>query len=409
MRCTFLLVLLALAFCEVPADLPRIPLYTRSYHLLEGNPLTDQVDPGFMSGIFAFTYNQNETTEDGKYRVPDGMNHRKVASCAFSSTVKTYRGTASYQQELQKKVTIDGGYRGLVVGAAFSSSASYDIMAKETIETNMSFTHAMAECEAYEFSVDLFKELKLLDNFVKGVKDCYKSGNWTNFWKQFGTHFIYEVTMGGRATQEMGYNFEAASQMSALNIDISLAAKAHFAMHYADASYDWKKSIQEITYASRFSSRTLEMYIGGAPPTDGNIHTWAQNVAENPMPIKYKIMDLAELFQHIRDVTFDSKKAVEHFRTALDKHCMSIGCKPALPDNPEPAPAQNTYSKTEDLGGHTIGAVFEYAEKSTTMNLKKVLIRWSRTVTRIQFMLSDGVKNIYTPIYGNDGGTDLVW
>ena len=33
----------------------------------------------------------------------------------------------------------------------------------------------------------------------------YRMDNWDNFITQFGTHFIYDVTMGGRAVQEIGY------------------------------------------------------------------------------------------------------------------------------------------------------------------------------------------------------------
>jgi len=44
-------------------DTPKLPIYVgRSYDLLTGNPLSDQVDPGFMHSIFEFTYNNKETT-----------------------------------------------------------------------------------------------------------------------------------------------------------------------------------------------------------------------------------------------------------------------------------------------------------------------------------------------------------
>ena len=67
-----------------------MPLYMgRSYNLLEGNPLTDHVDPGFMHDLFEWTYNKKETTEDGKYMLPDKVGHRKVSSCAFSTSTST--------------------------------------------------------------------------------------------------------------------------------------------------------------------------------------------------------------------------------------------------------------------------------------------------------------------------------
>jgi len=107
-------------------DTPKLPIYVgRSYDLLTGNPLSDQVDPGFMHSIFEFTYNNKETTEDGKYLIPDGVSHRKVSSCTFSTDISTYRGTQSYQEDLKAKATIAGSYKGLIVNAAFSFSSSY--------------------------------------------------------------------------------------------------------------------------------------------------------------------------------------------------------------------------------------------------------------------------------------------
>ena len=64
------------------------------------------------------------------------------------------------------------------------------------------------------------------------------------FIDQFGSHFVYDVMMGGRATQEISYNSEAISQMSAIGIDISIAAKAKFANFYMDTSFDWSKHQQ---------------------------------------------------------------------------------------------------------------------------------------------------------------------
>ena len=115
-------------------DIPKLPLYVgRSYNLLEGNPLSDRVDPGFEHSIFQFSYNDGERTEDGKFLVPDGVSHRRVSSCSFSTDVQTYRGTKSYQEELKETAKISGGYSGSLVNAAFSFSQSYEHLQKSTL------------------------------------------------------------------------------------------------------------------------------------------------------------------------------------------------------------------------------------------------------------------------------------
>lgn len=52
--------------------------------------------------------------------------------------------------------------------------------------------------------------------------------------------------MGGRAVQEITYDFESVSKLNSINIDISIAAKASFAKYFADASFDWHKHTEEI-------------------------------------------------------------------------------------------------------------------------------------------------------------------
>jgi len=57
------IVLLLVVTLQSPTDLPKLPLYIgRGYDLLEGNPLSNKVDPGFSHGIFLFKYNQKKIT-----------------------------------------------------------------------------------------------------------------------------------------------------------------------------------------------------------------------------------------------------------------------------------------------------------------------------------------------------------
>lgn len=42
-----------------------------------------------------------------------------------------------------------------------------------------------------------------------------------------------------------------------------------------------------------FTNETSELYIGGHAPRDGNIITWTENVITNPMPIRYKLVEIS--------------------------------------------------------------------------------------------------------------------
>lgn len=411
MRTNLSLILLLIigAYSQAVRDIPKLPIYVgRSYDLLVGNPLSNEVDPGFQHEIFMFTYNNYEQTEDGKYLIPDGVSHRKVSSCSFSTDVTAYRGTETYQSQLKTKATVEGGYSGLLVKGSFSMSTTYEKVEKETTVSNNTLTHATAECEAYELSIDLFKVATFQPNFIAAVNESYHSGNWDKFVTQFGTHFVYDVTMGGRATQEISYDYQSVSKMSSIGIDINMAAKASFAKFFLDTSFDWHKYTEDISYAEKLSQTTDELYIGGEPPKDGDIHTWVTQVINNPMPIKYKVLDTSELFSRITTLDIDVSEAMNQYHTALDKYCVRVGCRSPIPDKPKPPPATISIEKMPAFGGNG-GSPFEFKFDSTTMGAVKFVLRHGAGIDNLQIVLGDGVRNLVTPAQGGNGGGPAEW
>lgn len=113
------------------------------YDILKGNPDNeDSFDPGFRSRIFQYTYEEQQTTEDGKYLVPDDIDSRLTQTCSLSATTSTFYGTKSYQKSLQTKVDVAGGYDGSLTQAAFSASLSYEHVKESTIEQENIMSHA---------------------------------------------------------------------------------------------------------------------------------------------------------------------------------------------------------------------------------------------------------------------------
>lgn len=102
--------------------------------------------------------------------------------------------------------------------------------------------------------MDLFKNFELDSSFITAVNSSYHSNDWEAFISEFGTHFITEVIMGGRAVQEIVYNFESMSQLNSLDIDIGVAAKARFGMFYGDKSTDWHQYEEQVNYTQFFTN-----------------------------------------------------------------------------------------------------------------------------------------------------------
>lgn len=58
MKILFVFIYIGLAFTQTLEDPPKMPIFVgRAYDLLKGNPLNNEIDPGFLNPIFSFTYN----------------------------------------------------------------------------------------------------------------------------------------------------------------------------------------------------------------------------------------------------------------------------------------------------------------------------------------------------------------
>ena len=210
------------------------------------------------------------------------------------------------------------------------------------MENKMSLTHASADCEAYYVSIDLFRTYTFEPSFINAVKMSFDSDDWSDFIDVYGTHFVREVTMGGRALQEISYSYESVSTLSSLNIDISTTAKFRFAMFFADTSVDWHKYQEQITYSEKFTNRSTELYIGGHPPRNGNIREWVDEVVNNPMPIRYSVVELTDIFGRINDTYIKQNlpQIKTSFVVGMSQYCSRVGCRVPGDDRPKPPPAQ---------------------------------------------------------------------
>lgn len=88
----------------------------------------------------------------------------------------------------------------------------------------------------------------------------------------------------------------------------------------------------------------------------------------------------------------------------MEDYCKARDCKIPIPDKPKPPPAIVTIYKTKSQGG-TGGNPFENIHESPTLNAVKLMIRCGGRIDQIQLLLSDGIRSIYTPKFGGDGGS----
>lgn len=216
--------------------------------------------------------------------------------------------------------------------------------------------------------------------------------------------------MGGRAMQEMVFTFESMSTLESLEVDVNNAARARFAKIYGDKSFDWKKYDESIKYAEYLTNETAEAYIGGHPPRDGNIMEWVDNVITNPMPIRYTLAEISQLFSKIKllPIALNLKKVEQSYVNAVSAYCKRVGCKAPEPDRPKPAPAIVNVTKSEATGIDK-GSYYEFSIGQPTVQMERVMINSGSNIDRIQMLFSDGARKTFSPAFGTPGGVYTEW
>ena len=93
-------------------------------------------------------------------------------------------------------------------------------------------THTSSFCEAYKLTIPTFTTLPLTEDFKQGVQDSLRDNDWSQFIQVYGSHYIYDITYGGRAIQYLSYSYKSVSLLDSLNIDVNLAAKIRYGRFY---------------------------------------------------------------------------------------------------------------------------------------------------------------------------------
>ena len=217
-------ILTALAFAVKPAGITKLG----SGDVILGNPLsTEGPDPGFKtSPIFELSYEDGDTTPDDKnWEMPDGSHiDSTMDACQSTFTSKIMSGTKSYQKHLQESASVEGeGW-----GAKFKASA--DFKKQESTDSSQRTVTVMSDafCEVYSAKLMLASGPKLSDHFiaaVAGLPDAYDKDMYYHFIKDWGTHFVGYMLMGGRYGKHHYFTESGFAQMESHDLNIKAAAQ----------------------------------------------------------------------------------------------------------------------------------------------------------------------------------------
>ena len=289
---------------DQPPKFPNIGYLGGSYNIFKGNPhSTEGLDPGFMGqALYEFTYDQGHTTPDGRYTIPDHTNVLQSFTCSFDFSSYSTRNTANYFQSL--KVSVETSFSGW--GASFSASTDYTKIQNSTSSSTSRYVSSDANCEAYQAVLE--PGAKLSDGFRIAVKRLSNSNmnDYLNFIRAYGTHYLASVKMGGRYGFQSEFDTTKYMNMLSTGLDVSASAGYSGVVKVnTNASTNTQRKMAEEFDSYRESYRIYQ--VGGQPPTDpnGTATAWAQTVQNNPLPVHYRLVEIADLFtkEHFENET----------------------------------------------------------------------------------------------------------
>ncbi|KAK1442626.1 hypothetical protein BgAZ_301440 [Babesia gibsoni] len=307
---------------------PGIDFLGVGYDSIFGNTLGSEdslLDPGYRAPILKFQWRKNSQGYSPSLKALYPLNGwvRPVYSCGRSSKVNKVKNLDDFRNAFSASAQLSGD----VPSASFSASSKYKKEAdKIASKVERLYLHTDT-CIRYQAGIPLnipwettnqFKEvaekLQQLDENVKNecsahdlldpeAKDnCKGLKAWIDFFRIFGTHYVHQLTLGGKLVQKMKFGHDSLKKLksSGFNVDLAISTS----MGTVKGSVAGNKRM-DTSKLDDIGSKTLTV-IGGEMPklpiTDLEFAKWATSVAEKPVPIGISANSIKDLIkEELRD------------------------------------------------------------------------------------------------------------
>ncbi|EPP35291.1 MAC/Perforin domain protein [Chlamydia ibidis] len=187
----------------------------------------------------------------------------------------------------------------LASGSAFSLSATFSFVTRNTRELKNTVTCSTASHSLYLLQIDKTatpKQLKLDPEFIQWVEkiDPDKPDSIDAFIFQVGTHYTTGVTYGGLGFQVLKMTSDQVEQLKEDGVTVSAAASDSL----LQGSVTNKTESGYSSYTGKSSSKTV--FLGGTvlPSMHDNkldFKEWSESVPKEPIPLQVSVSLLSEL------------------------------------------------------------------------------------------------------------------
>ena len=291
---------------------PSIDYAFSGYDVVQGYPLSKGRDPGFKSAIFKANYKNGKSNGDCRYALPKGIMAVPDVSCDVSFKSDIVKTSSEFHDSLSVSANLQGGGFGF----EFSASASYQKSTSDMASREYVYIISKAQCTSYFSRLEVSDPPPFHSGFLKLAKDLgdtqassqQVTRDVNKFIETYGTHYLDEVTFGSSYTQEHRMNTSTFDTLSKESIGVAVQA-SYSGLISVGGGFSFDSDQQEA--ASKFSKsvETSTVTVGSAPPTNGDALTWASVSKENPVPIRYSLKPIADLFT---DKFFDSDSDINY-------------------------------------------------------------------------------------------------
>jgi hypothetical protein len=295
-------------------------------------------------------YSSKETTQDGLFLVPNGVDAQHQLSCSFDSETNTMFGLSSYQASAIEHVEFTRKLR--VLFAASTASVDFQRVAESTNKSNLVFMEAAASCTFWYFQIEGFKPPKFTENFEAMVRELARSNSSDNqtlvdrIIFNFGTHVSVKSVIG--AFFAIQSKFESTTFHSRVDLELDLKAAVSIDLLIAAAGMEAvsERDLELVKVLEQTRTAKHRLFVGSLPPRDGTWQSWAASASKAPRPVKFTLRPLCDVI-HIDNFPDldpdDVQRAHDALEQGIEDWCYRSGKNPEFCEGPPPDPVHHKF------------------------------------------------------------------
>ena len=303
---------------------PDIDYATFGYNIIRGFPLAVGHDPGLTRPIFKADYTDAKITSDCRYSVPKGWIVVPDVSCVASFSSNIVKDTYELTKAIEASVEVSGG--GFWV--EFSASTEFKHMSSVVSSRKFVYVNSQARCDYYLSTLDVVKPPPLDPSFIIKAKAIQTQSDVFDFLDLYGTHFLKQVTFGARFIFEDKMKTSDFQTMEQNSVDVKASASYAGLMRIggsAHLSYD--EQVKGTEYRKYVETSVIS--VGAVPSPSGGHLVWASKVKENPIPTKYKLAEIEDLFtaNYMEGTGIDYTTISQLIKSSKSAYCNNLQTK----------------------------------------------------------------------------------